>query len=148
MQSTWNILRLFIFVLHHLSSASFNWYIVLDLNTIRDFVLVADSYIQEIYRMDLETGSYSAIPQSAVRTPIAIDYDPLAHIVYYTDVVLHMIKSTKLDGTNEKILRRLNSGNCCNSMYIYFRSNCILSQKIHTFSAISVHLFQLPYLMA
>nr|XP_022327034.1 low-density lipoprotein receptor-related protein 4-like [Crassostrea virginica] len=80
-----------------------------DVTTIRDFVLVADSYIQEIYRMDLETGSYSAIPQYTVNTPIAIDYDPLTHTVFYSDVVLHQIKSTDLDGTNEKILKRLNS---------------------------------------
>ena len=80
------------------------------MTTIRDFVLVADSYIQEIYRMDLETGSYSAIPQYTVNTPIAIDYDPPTHTVFYSDVVLHQIKSTDLDGTNEKILKRLNSG--------------------------------------
>lgn len=80
-----------------------------DVTSIRDFVLVADSYIQEIYRMDLETGSYSAIPQYSVNTPIGIDYDPLTHTVFYSDVGLHLIKSTDLDGNNEKILKRLNS---------------------------------------
>lgn len=84
--------------------------LVTDVTTIRDFVLVADSYIQEIYRMDLETGSYSAIPQYSVNTPIGIDYDPLTHTVFYSDVGLHQIKSTDLDGNNEKILKRLNSG--------------------------------------
>lgn len=84
--------------------------VISDVTSIRDFVLVADSYIQEIYRMDLETGSYSAIPQYSVNTPIGIDYDPLTHTVFYSDVGLHLIKSTDLDGNNEKILKRLNSG--------------------------------------
>uniref|UniRef100_A0A194ANN6 SRCR domain-containing protein n=1 Tax=Pinctada fucata TaxID=50426 RepID=A0A194ANN6_PINFU len=74
---------------------------------LKDFILSADSLSHELYRMDVETGSYSAIPQLQLRNPIAVDYDPIQHKMYYTDVGLHVIKSTNLDGTAETFIKNL-----------------------------------------
>ncbi|OWF45722.1 low-density lipoprotein receptor-related protein 4-like [Mizuhopecten yessoensis] len=80
----------------------------LDPTTIKSFVLMADSYSSEVYRMDLETGSYSAIPNTNVYSPIAVDYDPVSHNVFYTDVRAGIIRQTSLDGATQKDLLQLN----------------------------------------
>lgn len=69
---------------------------------------MADSYTSEIYRMDLETGSYSAIPNANVYSPIAIDYDPVTHNVFYSDVRVGVIRQTSLDGATQKDFVTLN----------------------------------------
>ncbi|XP_033742175.1 LOW QUALITY PROTEIN: low-density lipoprotein receptor-related protein 4-like [Pecten maximus] len=80
----------------------------LDPSTIRSFVLMADSYNSEVYRMDLETGSYSAIPNANVYSPIAIDYDPVSHNIFYTDVRSGIIRRSTLDGATQTDLIQLN----------------------------------------
>ncbi|CAG2249585.1 unnamed protein product [Mytilus edulis] len=63
-----------------------------DPNTLNNFILSADGYMQEIYRMDMETGSYSAIPNQNVFNPVAIDFDPKTRKVFYSDVKLSQLK--------------------------------------------------------
>ena len=61
----------------------------------------------EIYRMDLETGSYSAIPNTHILSPIAIDYNPTTKLVYYSDVREGVIRSTTIDGATQVDLLQL-----------------------------------------
>ncbi|XP_063415706.1 low-density lipoprotein receptor-related protein 4-like [Mytilus trossulus] len=78
-----------------------------DPNTLNNFILSADGYMQEIYRMDMETGSYSAIPNQNVFNPVAIDFDPKTRKVFYSDVKLSQLRSTNMDGTGMKVLKQL-----------------------------------------
>lgn len=60
--------------------------------------------------MDMETGSYSAIPNQNVFNPVAIDFDPKTRKVFYSDVKLSQLRSTNLDGTGMKVLKQLGYG--------------------------------------
>ena len=50
------------------------------------------------------------IPISANDNPIAIDYDPIAGRIYWTDVGLKQIRSSTIDGNGEKVVRILGAG--------------------------------------
>ncbi|XP_052078042.1 low-density lipoprotein receptor-related protein 4-like [Mytilus californianus] len=78
-----------------------------DPNALNNFILSADGYMQEIYRMDMETGSYSAIPNQNIFNPVAIDFDTKTRKVFYSDVKLSQLRSTNLDGTGMKVLKQL-----------------------------------------
>lgn len=76
---------------------------------ISNFILSADAYLQEIYRMDLETGSYSAIPNQNIFNPVAIAFDKVSRKVFYSDVKLSQIRSTNIDGTGMTVISQLNA---------------------------------------
>jgi sugar lactone lactonase YvrE len=73
-----------------------------------NWLLVTDSRKQLIYRIDLTTGSYITIPLIGTDNPVAIDYDPLKRVVYWTDVGSKQIRSANLD--NRKVTTVLQLG--------------------------------------
>lgn len=81
-----------------------------DAAEVSNFILSTDTTMQEIYRMDMETGSYSAIPNQNIFNPIAIDFDPQSRKVFYSDVKLAQIRTSNIDGTGMKVIQQLNYG--------------------------------------
>jgi sugar lactone lactonase YvrE len=84
-----------------------------DANAVSNFILSADGYMQEIYRMDIESGSYSAIPNQNIFNPVAIAFDPTSRQVFYSDVKLSQIRKTNIDGTGMTVIKQLNYGEKC-----------------------------------
>ncbi|CAC5407328.1 LRP5_6 [Mytilus coruscus] len=77
---------------------------------IRTSIITTDSRRAEIYRIDMETGSYSAIPNQNVFNPIAIGFDSSQKTIYYSDVRLEQIRSTNIDGSGMSIVKQLAGG--------------------------------------
>ena len=58
----------------------------------------------------METGSYVAIPNFNISNPIAIGFDGSQKTIYYSDVRLHQLRSTNIDGSGMSIVKQLNGG--------------------------------------
>ena len=88
-----------------------------------NFLLMTDSYRKEIYQMDLATGDVRAIPVLTDHdNPIAVDYDPQTSTVYWTDVSSKDIRSARLDGSDDSLVRTLNSGPYHSYLIVLFLS--------------------------
>lgn len=72
-----------------------------------EFLLVTRE--TDILRVDMETLSFRTIPISAQRL-MAIDYDPVTDRMYWTDADSKEIRSAFLNGTNDTLVHRLDSG--------------------------------------
>lgn len=59
--------------------------------------------------MDLTTGSYISIPISGNQNPIAIDYDAVNRVVYWTDVGSKQIRKANLDNRQISTVIQLGS---------------------------------------
>ncbi|XP_022085864.1 low-density lipoprotein receptor-related protein 6-like [Acanthaster planci] len=70
-------------------------------HTTEHFILVADSSLNTIYQVDAATTSYnvSALPLGELDFPVAIAYDHVDGMVYWTDRALSAIGRAKLDGS-------------------------------------------------
>ena len=84
--------------------------ILLDASQIRTSLLTCDTNNGEIYRGDIETGSYSAIPNQNVFNPVALDFDVIQKKIYYSDVRLHQLRRTDIDGNGMVIIKQLAGG--------------------------------------
>ena len=71
--------------------------------------MVTDTTNHTIYRMSMTTGSYIKIPLIGNDNPIAIDYDSLNRVVYWTDVGSKQIRKANLDNRQVSTLRQLGS---------------------------------------
>jgi hypothetical protein len=60
--------------------------------------------------VDIETGSYSAIPNQNVFNPVALDFDVTQKKIYYSDVRLHQLRRTDIDGNGMVIIKQLAGG--------------------------------------
>jgi len=59
--------------------------------------IVADSYLRNIYQVDITTGVTSQLLQiGTAYSPIALAYDSTAKLVYWTDVTAHTINRYSL----------------------------------------------------
>ncbi|XP_071157151.1 scavenger receptor cysteine-rich domain-containing protein DMBT1-like [Mytilus edulis] len=74
-----------------------------------NWLMITDSKNKSIYRMDLTTGGYITIPLIGTDNPIAIDYDPLNRIVYWTDVGSKQIRKANIDNRQVSTLLQLGS---------------------------------------
>ncbi|XP_022093523.1 low-density lipoprotein receptor-related protein 4-like [Acanthaster planci] len=73
-------------------------------NTSTDFVLVADRVNAAIFIGDLGDFDLSPLPLGNLSAPIAVDYDPVDGMVYWTDFVDTTILRAHLDGSRREIL--------------------------------------------
>ena len=77
---------------------------------VRDnFLLVTDSRHKAIYQIDLLAGSAWKIPLPHVKNPVAVEFDPVESKIYWTDVSDKVIKRSNLDGTQEQVVKSLQS---------------------------------------
>jgi len=70
------------------------------------FVVIPDMTSGNIYRLNTETGESNLVIGGQQR-PVAIAYDELAGIVFWTDITVNAIKWCYLDGSNETVIIRL-----------------------------------------
>ncbi|XP_025083263.1 low-density lipoprotein receptor-related protein 4-like isoform X2 [Pomacea canaliculata] len=71
------------------------------------FLLMTNTYLHAIHRMDVDTGSNFVIPIDGLSNPIGIDYDPVDGRLYWTDVIEKTIRSANLDGSGVRLVRNL-----------------------------------------
>ncbi|XP_052220549.1 deleted in malignant brain tumors 1 protein-like isoform X2 [Dreissena polymorpha] len=82
------------------------------------FLLFTDTTQRSIYRMDMTTKSYIAIPLPSQENPIAIDYDYIGERLYWTDVSKKMIRTATLDGLSSKTIRVLPSNSVADGIAV------------------------------
>ncbi|KAK3579903.1 hypothetical protein CHS0354_031421 [Potamilus streckersoni] len=70
-----------------------------------NFLLITDGSKRSIYRMDLDNYSYVSIPLQNSSNPYAIDYDPNAAVMFWTDGNLGQINSGSIYGNNQTTLQ-------------------------------------------
>ena len=77
-----------------------------------DFLLVTDTFRQEIYQMNAATGETRVIPVDVDHdNPVAVGFDPEDGRLYWTDVHTKEILSAFLNGSDSRVLTTLSSGN-------------------------------------
>ncbi|XP_041369576.1 low-density lipoprotein receptor-related protein 5-like [Gigantopelta aegis] len=78
-----------------------------------NFLLFSDSRTGLIFRMDLNTYSFSTIPQPHSPNPVALTFNPHDQHIYYTEVVPDpgsQIRTSGLDGSDIRLVKRLPRG--------------------------------------
>ena len=65
-----------------------------------------------IFRVDTETNSSIPVPMSSdLYNPIAVDYDPVEKIIYWTEVgVVNRVRSASLNGSDVQTVRDTGAG--------------------------------------
>jgi len=67
------------------------------LTNANDSFIVADSYLRNIYQVDITTGATAQLlPIGTAYFPVALAYDSTAKLVYWTDVAAHTINRYSL----------------------------------------------------
>ncbi|XP_072018610.1 uncharacterized protein [Amphiura filiformis] len=70
----------------------------------RDTIFVADLYNSRIWAAPLDTLEFEALPLQNIVQPVAVDFDPVEHKVYWSDVGRRIISRAKLDGTEQQVV--------------------------------------------
>ena len=74
-----------------------------------NFLLVTDSRKKAVFQLDMLAGSAWKIPLPRLSSPIAVVFDPVESKIYWTDVHDKVIKRSNLDGTQEQVVKSLQS---------------------------------------
>ncbi|XP_072019599.1 uncharacterized protein [Amphiura filiformis] len=70
----------------------------------RDTIFVTDFINVKIWAAPLDTLEFEALPLQNIGQPVAVDFDPVDHKVYWTDVRRRIISRAKLDGTEQEVV--------------------------------------------
>jgi len=70
-----------------------------------NFFLVADDYRNEVYQLDVDVRSVSAIKLSPFDRPIGVEYDFIDDRVYWTDFESSVVKRAFLNGSDLEIIK-------------------------------------------
>jgi len=84
------------------------------LNVDNSFI-VADSYLRNIYQVDLTSGATAQLlPFGTASAPAALAYDSTAKLLYWTDVATHTINKYSLLTNSSVVIYRdpANAGKC------------------------------------
>ena len=73
-------------------------------NNAEDTIFVADLRESKIWKASLDTLDFMALPLDNTPNPVAVDYDPVDHKLYWTDVALKSISRANLDGTEQEVV--------------------------------------------
>ena len=71
------------------------------------FVLVTDLYQAIVTVAPLGTLNFQTIPLEGILTPVAVDYDPVSQMVYWTDVGSKSVSRCYLNGTGQETVLQL-----------------------------------------
>ena len=66
---------------------------------------MADDYRNEVYQLDVDLRSVSAIKLSPFDRPIGVEYDFVDDRVYWTDFESSVVKRAFLNGSNLQIIK-------------------------------------------
>ncbi|XP_013405316.1 low-density lipoprotein receptor-related protein 4-like [Lingula anatina] len=72
-----------------------------------DFLIFTDTYQKQIFQMSLKDSEIRAVPLKGHENPIAVDYDPKEGRVYWSDVLMQVIKRAYINGTGQEIIKVL-----------------------------------------
>ena len=64
-------------------------------------VFVTDLDKGAIFMATATNLTFTQLPLAGLQTPVAVDYDPVDGIVYWTDSSTRTISSARIDGTNQ-----------------------------------------------
>ena len=78
---------------------------------------VADISLGGIYMASTRDLNFTRLPLENVTSPVAVDYDPVAQIVFWTDVGRNTINAARVDGTNQRVLANGLSGTSSVTLY-------------------------------
>ena len=80
------------------------------MNLTGGFVIVADIGQPFLAVAPLETLQFETLPLESLQSPVAVDYDPVSQMVYWTDVNVgsQSISRCYLNGTGEETVLQLN----------------------------------------
>ena len=65
-----------------------------------------------VFRMNLNTLSFTPVPMSRLYAPSSFDYDPVSGRLFFADPRLRQIASVRFDGTDVRQLRQLDLSEC------------------------------------
>ena len=101
-----------------------------------NFFLVADDYRNEVYQLDSDLQSVSAIKTSPFDRPIGVDYDFVDDRVYWTDFESSVIKRAFLNGSSQEIIKPAELG-----LFTVDLRFCTESQRerLHFVSYFNIH---------
>ena len=83
---------------------------VSDIKLLDSALIFVDTRQREIFQMDLNDYSLSAVPLSTLRSPVAIDIDPNDGLIFWTDITDKTIRRSSVTGNNDVIIKQLSSG--------------------------------------
>ncbi|KAK2161572.1 hypothetical protein NP493_1573g00011 [Ridgeia piscesae] len=85
--------------------------LLLGLGLVEDnFLLVVDTNNGTIHQLDLSDESIWQLPLSEMNYPVAVQFNPTDRKVYWTELRENIIKSSYLNGTDEKTISTLHRG--------------------------------------
>ena len=65
---------------------------------------MTDKLNGSIWTGPIDTLQLAPVPLQDVKQPLAVDYDPVESMVYWTDVELQTISRAFLDGTGQEVV--------------------------------------------
>ena len=77
------------------------------MNLTDEFVIVADIGQPSLTIAPIETLEFKTLPLRGLVSPVAVDYDPISQMVYWTDVGSKSISRCYLNGTGQEIVLQL-----------------------------------------
>ncbi|XP_072045347.1 scavenger receptor cysteine-rich domain-containing group B protein-like [Amphiura filiformis] len=73
-------------------------------NPNNDIIIVTDLDSAKIFTGPMSTLQLVEIPLQNVQRPVAVDFDPVDQLVYWTDVTTNTINRASLDGSNQQVV--------------------------------------------
>uniref|UniRef100_A0A0L8HW29 EGF-like domain-containing protein n=1 Tax=Octopus bimaculoides TaxID=37653 RepID=A0A0L8HW29_OCTBM len=83
-----------------------------------NFLLVTDSYRKQIFQISMITGKVQALDVRDHFRPLAVDYDPVRQIIYWTDVAHKSIKKAEINGVHETLVKKLTDDSIADGLAI------------------------------
>ncbi|XP_036362725.1 low-density lipoprotein receptor-related protein 4 isoform X3 [Octopus sinensis] len=83
-----------------------------------NFLLVTDSYRKQIFQISMITGKVQALDVRDHFRPLAVDYDPVRRIIYWTDVAHKSIKKAEINGVHETLVKQLTDDSIADGLAI------------------------------
>lgn len=76
------------------------------LGTVKNVIMVADSFYDEIYLSTLDSSDTTIVPLPVqnLTYPIGVDFDPFNNRIYWTDYSLGTVKRSLIDGSNQETI--------------------------------------------
>ena len=69
-----------------------------------DTIFVADLTNLKIWKAPLDTLEFTPLPLRDITGPAAVDYDPVEHKLYWSDIARGTINRAKLDGSEQEVV--------------------------------------------
>nr|AYH91780.1 deleted in malignant brain tumors 1 protein [Pomacea canaliculata] len=92
----------------------------------QQFMLIANTGLRAIQRIDMATISNIVLPMSGLLNPVAVDFDPITNRVYWSDVAERTIRSANLDGSNVRLVFNFGTGAVPDGLAVDYLSGLLM----------------------